>query len=46
MNKRERALIEKIYKDCVQLKRRGELTEFGEGELSVCRILRRMEVSR
>lgn len=39
MNKKERLLITEIYKDCLKLKRRGELTEFGEGRLNLCKIL-------
>ncbi|MDD4878073.1 MAG: hypothetical protein PHO02_03495 [Candidatus Nanoarchaeia archaeon] len=39
MNKKERLLVMEIYKDCLKLKRRGELTEFGEGRLNLCRIL-------
>ena len=39
MNKRERTLIEGIYRDCLKLKRRKELTEFGEGQMCVCEML-------
>lgn len=39
MNKKERELVEGIYKDCLRLKKRGELTEFGEGQMRVCEML-------
>lgn len=39
MDRKERALVEEIYKDCLRLKKRGELTEFGEGQLRVCEML-------
>ena len=39
MNKKERALVEGIYRDCLILKKRKELTEFGEGQKRVCGML-------
>ena len=39
MNKRERKLIEEVYKDCIKLKRRKDLTEFGKGQLYLCMML-------
>jgi hypothetical protein len=42
MNRAERELVERMYRDCLQLKRRGELTEFGEGQLVLCKLLRRI----
>jgi hypothetical protein len=39
MNKKEKAILYQIYSDCVYLKLRDELTEFGEGQLDVCKTL-------
>ncbi|MFA4887833.1 MAG: hypothetical protein WC595_06500 [Candidatus Nanoarchaeia archaeon] len=39
MNSKEKNILLIIYKDCLELKRKGVLTEFGEGQLEVCRIL-------
>jgi len=39
MNKRERALVEGINGDYLMLKKRKELTEFGEGQMRVCEML-------
>lgn len=39
MNKKERALVEGIYRDCLILKKRKELIEFGEGQKRVCGML-------
>lgn len=43
MNKKEQQLIKEIYKDCLALKKRGELTEFGYGQLCLCkRLIKRL----
>lgn len=39
MDKKERELVEGIYRDCLRLKKRKELTEFGEGQMAVCGML-------
>jgi hypothetical protein len=39
MNRQEYELVLQVYEDCVQLENRNELTEFGQGELSLCRLL-------
>ena len=39
MNRKEGDLLRGIYADCLRLKRAGELTEFGEGQLVLCRML-------
>ena len=41
MNKEERKLIKEIYQDCIKLKKRGELTEFGKGQMILAGILLR-----
>ena len=43
MNKRERKLIANIYKDCLKMKRLGQLTDFGEGQLMLCKLLLKTE---
>ena len=32
MNKKEKAYLEKIYRDCLKLKRQKLLTEYGAGQ--------------
>lgn len=39
MNKKEREFVEGIYRDCLILKKRKELTEFGEGQMRICGML-------
>jgi hypothetical protein len=39
MNRRENELVLKVYKDCLKLKRNGKLTEYGEGQMDLCRML-------
>jgi len=39
MNRREKELVLKVYKDCQKLKRKGKLTEYGEGQMDLCRML-------
>ena len=39
MNRREKNRLLKVYKDCLKLKRKGELTEYGEGQMDLCKIL-------
>ena len=39
MNRREKNRLLKVYKDCLKLKRKGELTEYGEGQMDLCRML-------
>jgi len=39
MNAREKKLIKETYADCIRLKKKGELTEFGEGQLVLCELL-------
>jgi len=39
MNKKESKLISEIYLDCLLLKKRKEITEFGEGQLKICEML-------
>ena len=36
MNKREKELLEKIYKDCEKLERHRDLTEYGAGQGDLC----------
>lgn len=43
MKKKERTLITKIYNDCLQLKKKGDLTEFGAGQMAVCEMLMRIK---
>lgn len=44
MNRRERELVERTYRECVNLKKRGELTGFGLGELMLCKRLLKKEM--
>ncbi len=39
MDKRERAKLEDIYRDCLSLERRKDLTEYGAGMGLMCIIL-------
>lgn len=43
MDSEERKLLIQIYKDCIKLKKRKELTEFGRGQLIICELLLRKE---
>ena len=43
MNRRERALVLHIYRDCLRLEKAGQLSEFGLGELYLCRLLLNLE---
>ena len=40
MNRRERKLLEDIYRHCLALRKHGELTEFGSGQMVLCGLLR------
>ena len=46
MNLRERTLLKNIYKDCIKLRQKNELTEFGEGQLALCQMLLKKSVKR
>ncbi|MFH1065514.1 MAG: hypothetical protein V1734_03350 [Nanoarchaeota archaeon] len=46
MNKKECALVEGIYRDCLKLKRIRELTEFGEGQMRVCGMLLMINIKK
>lgn len=39
MNRQEKDRLLKIYKDCLKLKKKGMLTEYGEGQMDLCKIL-------
>lgn len=39
MNKEEKAYLEEVYDDCIQLEGRKDLTEFGAGMAHVCMVL-------
>jgi len=39
MNKKERAIIKEIKRDCIKLKKKKDLTEFGWGQLCLIQIL-------
>jgi len=39
MDKQEKVYLEKIYKDCVNLEKKNDLTEYGAGEGDLCIIL-------
>jgi hypothetical protein len=39
MNKKEREKLESIYKDCVQLEKTYNLTEYGAGRGDLCKNL-------
>jgi hypothetical protein len=42
MNKKEKAIIKEIKTDCLKLKKKDDLTEFGEGELSIIKLLEKV----
>jgi len=42
MDRKEKTLLLKMYKDLTKLKRNNQLTEFGEGQLILCRILQKL----
>jgi len=37
----ERKILDEIKKDCLTLKKQGYLTEYGEGQLDLVRVLKR-----
>jgi len=39
MNKKEKSLLKEIKKDCIKLKRKGYLTEYGEGQLDLIKVI-------
>ena len=39
MNRQEKELVLKAYKDCQNLKRKGKLTEYGEGQMDLCTMM-------
>ena len=39
MNRNEKQKLEKIYRDCIDLHRRKELTGYGEGQRDLCVML-------
>jgi len=39
MNRQEKKLLLEIYRDCLKLEKRGELTEYGRGQRDLCRML-------
>ncbi len=39
MNCKEKKMILDIYNDCLKLKKQGELTSYGEGQMDLCKIL-------
>lgn len=39
MNKIEKKKLLEIYEDCLKLEKQGTLTEFGEGQLILCKML-------
>ena len=39
MNRNEKQKLEKIYKDCMDLQKRKELTGYGEGQRDICVML-------
>ena len=39
MNKKEKIRLEDTYRDCVQLERKNDLTEYGAGQGDLCAIL-------
>ncbi len=43
MNQREHKFILEIYKDCLKLKKRKELTEYGKGQEDLCLMLLKFE---
>lgn len=40
MNSQEKQLIQEIFDDCVKLKRAGQLTEYGKGQLDLITLIR------
>ncbi len=44
MNAEQKNLIKEVKKDCLELKRKGDLTEFGKGELSIIKRIQGLEV--
>jgi hypothetical protein len=39
MNKKEKKLLEEIYKECIESEKRKDLTGFGAGQGILCAIL-------
>ncbi len=39
MNNEERKLLLQVYHDCLELESKNQLTEFGKGQLEICKIL-------
>jgi hypothetical protein len=46
MNAKEREYVEEVYRDCVELERVGDLTEFGAGQGALCCVLLGKELRR
>ena len=40
MNTKEKNLLKEIEKDCIKLKRTGQLHEYGEGQLDLIALLK------
>jgi hypothetical protein len=40
MNKKPIKILKEIEKDCLQLKKEGQLTEYGEGQLHLIKIIK------
>lgn len=43
MNRKEKQILAEIKRDCLRLKRRGDLTQFGEGQLCLIYLLEAAE---
>ena len=37
MNKRERKILHDVYRDCKELEKRNDLTEYGKGQMDLCK---------
>jgi len=43
MKRIERDYIEKVLKDCKMLKKNNDLTEYGNGQMQLCKILLKLK---
>lgn len=46
MNRQEKNLLLEVYRDCLRLEKRGELTEYGRGQKDLCKMLTRKNLIR
>mgnify|MGYP003565200527 CR=1 FL=1 len=46
MNKKEKEFLEEIYNDCIKLKRKNDLTEYGAGQGALASVLLKKKLKK